>query len=140
MLNDRKPRGFTLLEVLITVLVLSIGLLGLAGLQITGLKNDQSAYYRSQATMLAYDILDVLRSNRQVARDGSYNIAMDASPPSGDTRSDQDLNHWLNELTNRLPRGDGSVNIVNDRVTIIVQWDDSRGTEAARQFVVESQL
>src|SRR3569623_1233592 len=53
-----RQRGFTMLEVLISVVVLSIGLLGIAGLQATGQRNNHSAYLRSQATALAYDMID----------------------------------------------------------------------------------
>ncbi len=55
--------GFTLIEVLIAMLVLAVGLLGLAGLQATSLRNNQSAYNRSQATQLAYDLADRMRAN-----------------------------------------------------------------------------
>ncbi|MGX2042136.1 type IV pilus modification protein PilV [Methylocaldum sp. MU1018] len=140
MLNGRKQRGFTLMEVLIAFLIMAIGLLGLAGLQVTGLRNDQSAFHRSQAVILAYDILDLLRANRQDARDGVYNLALGADAPTGSSRSAQDLNRWLAELANHLPQGDGAVNVANDLVTITVQWDDSRGVEAPQAFVVESQL
>lgn len=138
--SRRWCSGFTLLEVLIAILVLAIGLLGLAGLQVAGLRADHSAFHRSQAVMLAYDILDLLRANRQDARDGAYNLPLDADAPTGSSRSAQDLNRWLAELANRLPQGDGAVTVVNDLVTITVQWDDSRGTEAAQQFRVDSQL
>jgi len=58
-----KNTGFTLIEVLIAMLVLAVGLLGLAGLQATSLRNNQSAYNRSQATQLAYDLTDRMRAN-----------------------------------------------------------------------------
>ena len=58
-----KSAGFTLIEVLIAMLVLAVGLLGLAGLQVISLRNNQSAYNRSQATQLAYDIADRMRAN-----------------------------------------------------------------------------
>ncbi len=147
MLNERKQRGFTLVEVLIAMVVLSIGLLGLAGLQATGLRTEQSAFQRSQATILAYDILDAMRANRQAARDGDYNLALADAAPSGDTLAAKDLRNWLAALTARLPQGDGAVNVTNDIATITVQWKDSRGETDAdgnplppQQFVVESQL
>lgn len=141
MYVKRKQRGFTLLEVLVSIFVLAIGLLGLAGVMTIGLKNDQSAYYRSQATMLAYDILDAMRANRESARDGDYNLALDASAPTGTTRAQLDMNHWIvDQLERRLPQADGSVNVANDRATIVIQWDDSRGALDAQQFVVETQL
>ena len=58
-----KNTGFTLIEVLIAMLVLAGGLLGLAGLQATSLSNGQSAYNRSQATQLAYQLADNMRAN-----------------------------------------------------------------------------
>ena len=58
-----RQSGFSLLEVLIAIVVTSIGLLGLAAMQATGLRNNHSAYHRSQATVLAYDIADRMRSN-----------------------------------------------------------------------------
>lgn len=61
-------RGFTLIEVLVAMVVLSIGLLGLAGLQATSLKSNQSAYHRSQATQLAYEMADRMRANREYAK------------------------------------------------------------------------
>ena len=63
-MNKMKTHsGFTLIEVLISMLILAVGLLGLAGLQATGLRNNLSAYNRSQATQLAYDMADRMRAN-----------------------------------------------------------------------------
>lgn len=67
--------GFTLIEVLIAVVILAGGLLGLAALQATTLRNNQSAYFRSLATQLAYDISDRMRSNRAGVIAGNYNDA-----------------------------------------------------------------
>lgn len=58
-----KNAGFTLIEVLIAMIVLAVGLLGLAGLQATSLRNNLSAYNRSQATQMAYDLIDRMRAN-----------------------------------------------------------------------------
>jgi len=62
-----NSKGFTLIEALIAVVILAIGLLGIAGLQATNLKNNQSAYNRSQATLLAYDMADRIRANSSEA-------------------------------------------------------------------------
>ncbi len=61
--NTQKNSGFTLIEVLITVIVVSIGLLGLAGLQISGLRANMSSEDRSKATLLANDIAERMRAN-----------------------------------------------------------------------------
>src|SRR5690606_3260878 len=66
----RPQHGFSLIEVLVALLVLSVGLLGLAMLQIEGLKHNTDAYYRTQATVLAYDIIDRMRANSDAAKNG----------------------------------------------------------------------
>ena len=135
-------RGFTLLEVLVAIVVLSIGLLGLAGLMASSLKNSHSAYQRTQATWLAYDALDRMRANRQVALAGGYNLALGAAPGGSDLAA-TDLGEWDAALTNTLPAGDGSIAVAaGGAVKVIVQWNDTRGTGGndAEQFIVDSQL
>ena len=66
-------QGFAMLEVLITIVVISFGLLGLAGLQAVGLKNNQTAYLRSIATQQAYDMADRMRANFTGVQAGDYN-------------------------------------------------------------------
>lgn len=61
--NRNSQSGFTLLEVLITLIVMAIGLLGLAGLQVVSLRNNHGAYLRSQAITQSYDIVDRMRAN-----------------------------------------------------------------------------
>lgn len=68
-----RMNGFTLLEVLVALLVLSIGLLGLAALQTIGMKFNHQSYQRTQAVFQAYDIIDRIRANPR-ARDSYKNI------------------------------------------------------------------
>lgn len=76
-----RNRGFTLIEVLVAVFVLSIGLLGLAGLQATSLRNNHGGYLRSQANILAYDLIDRMRANRDVAiANNTYLVEFDEAP------------------------------------------------------------
>jgi len=126
-----KASGFSLLEVLIALLVLSIGLLGLAALQTVSLKANHGAYQRTQATFLAYDIIDRIRTNRNQAIAGAYDIDMNASPPaaSPSNLSDTDLNDWLtNYVSVLLPAGDGSVDCTTTAsvCTVVIEWDESR--------------
>ena len=123
-----KQRGFTLLEVMVAMLIVSIGLVGLAGLLITGSKNNQSAYHRSQASWMAYDILDRMRANRTLAQNGTYNLTVGATPTVTGTAL-TDLTQWTTQIANALPDGRGGVN-VNATLGIIevtVRWNDSRG-------------
>jgi type IV pilus assembly protein PilV len=78
-LNQTKPRGFSLIEVMVALLVLSIGLLGLAALQTTSLQYNTDSYTRTQATLLAYDIVDRMRANSIGLNAGNYDVATDAT-------------------------------------------------------------
>ncbi len=135
--NTSKQLGFSLMEVLIALLVMSIGLLGLAALQATSLKANHSAYQRSQAIFLAYDIIDRMRANRNLAMAGSYNLAMNEDAPAAAANNlpDTDLNEWMTNFVEvLLPAGDGSVNCTNAGVcTVVIEWDESRigGTATA---------
>jgi len=134
--------GFTMIEVLIAVLILSIGLLGLAGLQTYSLKNNHSAYLRSQSTFLAYDIVDRIRANSPSATAYSYNSGL-ATPPPAPTGSGitlTDLTEWRTALMDVLPAASGSIAISGSILTVIVQWDDSRGESAAQQFTLTTQI
>ncbi len=133
---SNRESGFSMLEVLISIFVLAIGLLGLLSLQMTSLKNNHSAQYRTSATVLAYDILDRMRLNR----DADYSLTMSATP-AGTGLKNTDLIAWVSDIATTLPSGDGSVSISGDIVTVIVQWNDERGTEgsATQQFTVSSE-
>lgn len=148
-------RGFTLLEILITLVVLSIGLLGLAGLQLNGLKSNHSSYLRSQATILTQDIIDRMRINRVSAINGAYDTGLGDEPTqatcegvgvncSAAALAGADLYEWKDLLSESLPQGDGSIvrtAVGNDTlVTIIVEWDDSKGQQDPVQLTTESLL
>lgn len=123
-------KGATLIEVLITVVILSIGLIGLAGLQTTSVQSNQSAYYRSQATILAYDLADRMRANRTEALTNDYVINFPTSASDNDvtgSQADKDLAEWLNNLALNLPDGTGKVERTDTLITISVRWDDNRG-------------
>lgn len=72
-------KGFSLIEVLVALLVLSLGLLGLAALQATSLSFNTDAYTRTQATVFAYDILDKMRANATGVSNGNYDVTSDAA-------------------------------------------------------------
>ncbi len=77
-----RQRGFSLLEVLIALLVLSIGLLGLAGLQMFSVKFVHQSYQRTQATLQLYDIIDRMRANGRGVIANNYVLALPlGSPP-----------------------------------------------------------
>jgi type IV pilus assembly protein PilV len=105
----QKTAGFTLLEILVALIILTIGLLGLASLQATGLRNNHSAYLRSQTTILAYEMVDRMRANRPAVLASLYNLNFTDSAPSGSQPQNVDQQNWLNALANNLPSGDGQI-------------------------------
>lgn len=115
---SRRMRGMTLIEVLVAVLVLSIGLLGLAGLQVTVLRSNHSAYLRSQATLLAQDITERLLANRAAALAGEYD----------DCGANADCSGWANRVPGLLGEGaEGALARVGRNVEVRITWNDSRG-------------
>jgi type IV pilus assembly protein PilV len=124
-----KQQGFTLLEVLIALLVLSIGLLGLAALQTTGLRSNQMATMRTLATQIAYDMTDRMRANPTGVASGQYIIATTATPTDPPvTRADIDLTEWRVQVA-RLPGGLSRITqTAGPPVThvITVFWDEER--------------
>jgi type IV pilus assembly protein PilV len=145
---SQKQTGFTLLEVLVAIIVLSVGLLGLAGLMATSMRNNHSAYQRTQAAWLAYDVVDRMRVNRKDALVNDYDVPIgSATIATPSTLANADINGWKTTLANSLPVGDGSVAVTVNAagvasVTVIVQWDDTRGTGGVsnQQFRVDTQL
>lgn len=141
----KRECGMTLVEALVALVVLSVGLLGVAGLQLSSLRNNHNAHLRSQATALAYDIMDRMRANRVAARAGEYNVAIDGTI-SGVTIAATDVNAWRAALAATLPAGEGAVDLVagTNQVTITIQWSE-RVTEGSNEdsvveFVTTSQL
>lgn len=121
----RRSSGFSIIEVLVALLVLAIGLLGLAALQAQGLRFNHDAYVRTQATHLAYDIIDRMRSNRSNATDytaGDPGLACDPTVAS----INMDLSCWYESLAVALPGGDGVIaaNATANFYDITVRWID----------------
>ena len=79
----RKTAGFSMIEVLVAVLVMGIGVLGITGLQMISLQNNRGALLRSEAVMLAYDMLDRIRANPAGTPAGAaYNgVSLGGGPP-----------------------------------------------------------
>lgn len=138
----RHQEGATLIEVLIAIVVLSIGLLGLAGLQVTSVQSNHSAYQRSQATLLAYDLTDRMRANRTEALTNAYLVDFPTSSSSNavtGTQAAKDKAEWLNNLARNLPNGTGKVEKTGNLITIQVRWDDNRGRIAKSDATPDSE-
>jgi type IV pilus assembly protein PilV len=127
----RKNSGFTFIEIMVCVAILSAGLLGLLGLQAQGLKNNVSANQRTQATLLAYNIIERIRADKAEASKGisslyvttvvSDSTAVDSNcQPTGTLGTScksanmaiNDLVQWNRAVTQQYCNGNGTTNIV----------------------------
>ncbi|HSX86622.1 MAG TPA: type IV pilus modification protein PilV [Pseudomonas sp.] len=138
-MNRRFQNGVSLIEVLISVLLFSVGLLGLAALQLNSMKANQTATIRSHATFLAYEMGDRMRAARGDAQAGFYTLAVGAELPCDPENESclpfqRDLAEWRTNLARQLPNGDGGVEMNGDQFTVIVQWSEERvnGSNAQR--------
>jgi len=112
-----SQRGFTLLEVLIAVVILSVGLLGLAALQATSLKSNHASLIRSQIAILSYDMVDRMRANMPAVTLGDYHLPTSTQNANCTTTTgctptqmaDHDYFEWLALIGGALPGGTGVV-------------------------------
>jgi len=127
----RLQRGVGLVEVMVAVLVLSVGLLGLAGLQVRTLRNSQSALERGVAVVESHAIADAMRADRDNAIDGDFDLALTAAAPTGTAFAEVVLAAWRANLIASLGTdATGSVDCNGADCLIVIQWNDSRGTQS----------
>lgn len=138
LIMKTKLKGFTLIEVLVALAVLSLGLLGLAALQTRGQQFTQEAYFVTQATVLANQIMDRIRLNANYANTSNFTYAVSIPTSSTDCvtkacSNEETRNHdlfiWGKALRDNLPNGTGTITGLNDastnnrvRYTIAITW------------------
>ena len=134
----QKSTGFTLLEVLISVLILAFGLLGLAGLQGAALKNNHSSYLRSLATEYAYDLSDRIRANASIDYSAQAAAALNCTVNCTPTQMAQfDLNEWQTKVLANLPTAGTNPTLARNAAgiyTLTISWDDNRTGSANTTF------
>ncbi len=151
-------RGFTLIEVLISLVILGVGLLGLGLLQATSLKASYSSNQRTIATNLAYQVIDMMRAKHVQAyqytsiQPGVFprpaNCARIVYPSTGNLAGD-DIASWECQVTQDLGQlataqvffPDGAAG----RIRVVISWTDQRFTattanEQSNAFTVVSAL
>ncbi len=153
----------TLIEILVSLLILAIGMLGMAGLQTVSLRNTQSAYQRTQAAILSNDIVERVRANLQGVEDSSYDnaagsINASCTSISGCTPAQMaanDVAEWKQALAAALPEGEGTLcadstpedgtpaapacDGVGDIFAIKIWWDSDRDGTAENLFTMSFQ-
>ena len=139
----RQQTGMTLIEVLVSVLILAIGLLGAAVIQLNALKYTDSSRMTSQASFIAYDMLDRIRAN--AAADYTWGRAERALANTATANvRDLDLHDFeANILGFAGESAKGSVSVSGREVVVSISWDDSRGTNrpgARETFTLTSRI
>jgi type IV pilus assembly protein PilV len=130
----------TLVEVLVTLVIISVGLLGVAALQLATVRNNYDSFVRTQAATLAGDILDRMRANRGKVTDYRINLA-DQPSRTASTPAAIDLLRWRNTLNEQLPRGLGAIayDATNRIVTVTIQWQERTDSENVNDRVLSFQ-
>ncbi len=131
-----KQSGVTLLESMIALLIISIGLLGIAALQINAMKQNSSAYWHTQAVLSAHNMADRIRANKielddydNIDTSGNYDQDCINAACTSAEMVNADATDWK-ALVENLPSGKGIIRSPeNDQLDIIVMWDDE-GTGA----------
>lgn len=131
--------GISLLEVLITVVILAVGLLGIATLQALGMQETHSAHARSQASLMAYDIMDRMRNNRTLALSATdYHMSYGDSTPFTNNcalttctpaeTAAYDLAMWTANIAATLSQGEGEIvfDATNQIYSVGIRWRDLR--------------
>jgi type IV pilus assembly protein PilV len=151
-----SERGFSLIEVLVTMIVVALGLLGFAALQAQSLKSNRTALQRSYATMLAYEIIDCMRANRNaavgtvVANDGAYRIAFTDTAPNATsgTLAHSDMSAWRTSLATYLPSASARIHDAAQAaslkdpavITVEVRWTENVNSNRTLTFSTQTNL
>jgi len=124
-------RGVTLVEAMIALLVISVGLLGIASLQLTAMNQNTSSLHNSQAVWYAYNMSDRIRAN--IGEFDTYNGARTSTSTAEDCMSvscipadmvKSDIAEWATMVGN-LPGGLGVISSPGNELLVTVMWDDN---------------
>ncbi len=139
---SRHSSGFSLIELLVAIIVVSLGLGGILYAQGRGLQALNGNSWRAQAAVLAEHVVDRARANPT----GSYEVNF-GETPTGSSVEKRDLAMWKTQLARSLPVGDGEITVTTrtdastgrqfDEISVVVRWDDRRagaGDEGLEQL------
>lgn len=128
--SSKRICGFTLLEVLVSMLILAIGVLGIAALQLKGLKYSNDSALRSQVSILAYSISDRMRMNRTNVASYINDHTVTTTAPTGCTETTaadatNDLACWHLQVFNAMPpTSTANITASGNFYTVALKWFD----------------
>ncbi len=128
-------RGVSLIEVLVTIVILSFGLLGVAGLLVGGVSNSVSSEFNTKAEQLISDMAERMRVNsaRVIVASSEYQRNFSDAAPASPSSSIayQDVDTWVKAIAAQLPRGQGQIVVdasgANRKATISIRWSACLG-------------
>ncbi len=132
--DSRQQRGFSLVEVMIALVIMSVGMLGIAGLYVQSMQAGRTSMFRHHAVTLAGDVADRIRANPRAGNAYIAGVGADNSCVASTVvctpaeMAANDILIWNAEAANTLPNGDVTV-VFNGAVTpptyqITVSWDE----------------
>lgn len=164
-MSMNRQRGFTLIEILVSMLILTVGILGVAAMQLVSFQTNQSAFSRSQATYLAQDIFDRIRANPAGYNttviyddiDACDGAAIPVNPAcinstagcSPQATAQQDIRDWASGFLNVFARADWRPVLPNGCATVArtvgtndftatITWDEKDWADGASDRAIES--
>jgi type IV pilus assembly protein PilV len=130
---QKKQNGATLLEMMISLFVMGVGMMGVLGMQTQSMRFNHQAYSYSQAVFLAQDVLESIRANHvaaasyQLGLDQNIIVTVDCGLPKSNCSESQlknwDLANWRDKIAKRLPGGKGAIDVVDSSYTITIEFD-----------------
>lgn len=125
-ISIKQQRGATLVEVLISMLIIMLGVLGAVGLKVASTRAVADSNFRSTAAIYAQDMLERMRANPTRAATGEYNFTPSTSLPSNTgTIAQQDLFQWYTRLGVDLPSGTATISVLGSvTASITMQWTE----------------
>jgi type IV pilus assembly protein PilV len=132
-------KGFSLIEILVTIVILSFGLLGIAGLLVGGVSNAAASEFNTKAENLLADMADRMRANsgNVIVASSQYNIGFNDPSPGTGSIAFQDVTTWLQAIQAQLPNGQGRIVVdaagTNRKVTLSIRWNVCLGALSQTQ-------
>ncbi|VUD68279.1 hypothetical protein TDB9533_04077 [Thalassocella blandensis] len=132
MKNIQTQIGSSLIEVMVALLVTAVGLLGVLTMHTKALKLNQNAHLYSQATILANDIMEAIKTTPDAV--ASYSLVKTGTAPASpgcttsctpEQMAQMNLNHWVTNISDLLPGGEGAIaiNSTTNEILITVEFE-----------------